>query len=145
MYWGKGGSTHKVLLDTMESKSFLPISSSSLTDCPHPLSHSRSIASLSIFYLYYHAKNSIDLDNCMLPLFLHPRCTRLSSFFHPYSVQLSNASVNHSHFFSSKLWNSLPASVFPTSYDLTWFKGEVSKHSSLPFGEFSRTCKGTGN
>ncbi|MPC55258.1 hypothetical protein E2C01_049190 [Portunus trituberculatus] len=30
--------------------------------------------------------------------------------------------------FTGKLWNSLPAPVFPTSYDLSSFKREVSSH-----------------
>ncbi|MPC17383.1 hypothetical protein E2C01_010237 [Portunus trituberculatus] len=66
----------------------------------------------------------------MPPLLLWPRFTWLSSSSHPYSVHLSNARVNQ-YFqsfipFSGKLWNSLPASVFPT-YDLTSFKREVSR------------------
>ncbi|MPC35890.1 hypothetical protein E2C01_029327 [Portunus trituberculatus] len=74
----------------------------------------------------------------MPPLFLRPRCTKLSSFSHSYSVQLPNARVNQ--YFQSfipfsvgKLWNSLLASVFPTSCDLTSFKREVSRHLSLFF------------
>ncbi|MPC53527.1 hypothetical protein E2C01_047422 [Portunus trituberculatus] len=65
----------------------------------------------------------------MPPLLLWPHYTRLSSSSHPYSVQLSNIRVNH-YFqsfipFSGKLWNSPPASVFPSSYDLTSFKRKV--------------------
>ncbi|MPC30754.1 hypothetical protein E2C01_024023 [Portunus trituberculatus] len=55
-----------------------------------------------------------------------------SSSSHSYSVQLSNTRVNQYSqlfiLFSGKLWNSLPASVFPSSYDLTSFKREVSRH-----------------
>ncbi|MPC22221.1 hypothetical protein E2C01_015231 [Portunus trituberculatus] len=42
---------------------------------------------------------------------LRPRCIKLSSSSHSYSVQLSG-----------KLWNSLPASLFLSSYNLTSFK-----------------------
>ncbi|MPC28612.1 hypothetical protein E2C01_021820 [Portunus trituberculatus] len=76
----------------------------------------------------------------MPPLLLQPCCTRLSSSFNPYSVQLFNTQVSkYSHSFipfSGKLWNSLPTSVFPSSYNLTYFKREVSRHLSLSFGEF---------
>ncbi|MPC16970.1 hypothetical protein E2C01_009814 [Portunus trituberculatus] len=74
----------------------------------------------------------------MSPLLLRPRCTRHSSSSHPYSVLLPNGRVNQysQSFipFSGKLWNSLPVSVFPTSYDLTSFKRKVSRHLSLSFG-----------
>ncbi|MPC75152.1 DNA ligase 1 [Portunus trituberculatus] len=46
-------------------------------------------------YCYFHANCSIDLANCMPSLLLWPRCTRLSSSSHPYSVQPSNTRVNH--------------------------------------------------
>ncbi|MPC79882.1 hypothetical protein E2C01_074435 [Portunus trituberculatus] len=50
--------------------------------------------------------------------------------FTPYSVQLSNARVSQysQSFipFTSKLWNSLPTSVFSLSYDLSSFKREIS-------------------
>ncbi|MPC50562.1 hypothetical protein E2C01_044391 [Portunus trituberculatus] len=71
----------------------------------------------------------------MTPLFLRPRCTKLSSSSHPYSVQPSNGGVNQDSQlvipFTGKLWNFLPASVFPTSYDLSSFNREVSRHLSL--------------
>ncbi|MPC80631.1 hypothetical protein E2C01_075215 [Portunus trituberculatus] len=62
----------------------------------------------------------------MPPLLLRPRCTRLSSPSHPYSGQLFSARVNQYSQtfipFTGKLWNSLPASVFLSSYDLSSFK-----------------------
>merc|ERR1712035_54179 len=82
----------------------------------------RSVASLSIFYRYLHGNCSSELANCMPPPLRRPRCTRLSLYSHPFSVQLSNARVNqHLHSvipFTGKLWNSLPESNFhlPTTY-----------------------------
>ena len=64
-----------------------------------------------------------------MPLLLpRPQCTRLASFSHPYSVHLSNARINQDSQsfipFSGKLWNSLPAYVFPPAFDLNSFKRE---------------------
>merc|ERR1712035_213996 len=73
------------------------------------------------------------LTACLQPL-PRPRRTRLSTLSHPYAVQPPNARVNqylHSFISSTgKLWNSLPLSVFPPSYDLNSFKREVSRHLS---------------
>ena len=121
-----GGSTHTALLNRVESKACRLINSSPLTDCLQPLSHCRNIASLALFYRYFHANCSSDLANCIPSLLQRPRCTRLASSSHPYSVHLCNARVTQSSQsfipFSGKLWNSLPASVFPPAYDLNCFK-----------------------
>ena len=127
-----GGSTHTALLDRVESKAFRLISSPPLTSCLLPLKSRRNVASLSIFYRYFHANCSSELANCMPPLLPRPRYTRLSLQAHPYTVQTPYARVNqylHSFIpFTGKLWNSLPASVFPPVYDLNAFKRGVSRH-----------------
>merc|ERR1712035_254448 len=82
-----GGSTHTVLLDRVESKAFRLINSPPLTDCLQPLLFRRNVASLSIFYRYFHANCSSELANCMPPPLMRPRCTRLSTLSHPYTVQ----------------------------------------------------------
>ena len=89
-----GGSTHTALLNWMESKAFRLINSAPLSDCLQLLSHRRNVASLALFYRYFHANCSSDLANCVPPLLPRPRCTRLASSSHPYSVHLSNARVN---------------------------------------------------
>ena len=143
VWWG---STHTALLNRVESKAFRLINYSSLVDCLQPLSHRRNIASLALFYRYFHANCSSDLANCVPPLLPRPRCTRLASSSPPYSVHLSNARVNQysqSFFpFSGKLWNSLPASIFPPAYDLNCFKREVSRHLSHSFGTWILTFQG---
>ena len=116
-----GGSTHRALLNRMESNAFRLINSSPLTDCLDSLSHRRNVASLSIFYCYFHADCSSELTNCMPRPFPRPRCRRISTSSHPYSVHLPNARDNqyiHSFIpYIDKFWNSLPLSVFPPAYD----------------------------
>ena len=127
-----GGSTRTALLNRVEYKTFRLIDSPPLTDCLDSLSHRRNVAYLSIFYRYIHADCSSEIANCMPPSLPRPRCTRLSTSSHPYSVNLSNARVNqylHSLIpITGKLWNSLPLSVFPPIYDLNSFKRGVSRH-----------------
>ena len=87
-----------------------------VSDCCDSLSHRRNVASLSIFYRYFHADFFSELANCMPPLLPRPRCLRLSTSSHLYSVHLPNARVNqylHSFIpYTGKLWNSLPLSIF---------------------------------
>merc|ERR1712035_79188 len=104
-----GGSTHTVLLDRVESKAFRLINSPPLTDCLQPLLFRRNVANLSIFYRYFHANCSSELANCMPPPLMRPRCTRLSTLSHPYTVQTPYTRVDqylHSFIpFTGKLWN----------------------------------------
>ncbi len=117
------------LVYTVESKAFRLISSPPLTSCLLPLKSRRNGTFLSIFYRYFHANCSSELGNCIPPLLPRPRCKRLSSQAHSYTVQTPYARVNQSFFpCTGKLWNSLPASVFPPVYDLNAFKRGVSRH-----------------
>ena len=89
-----GGSTYTALLNRVQSKAFRLINSPPRTDCLDSLSHQRNVASLSIFYRYFHGVCSSELTNCMPPPPpRQPRCTRLSTSSHPYFVNLSNARV----------------------------------------------------
>ena len=127
-----GGSTHTALLNRGESKAFRLNNSPPLSDCLDSLSHRRNVASLSIFYRYFHADWPSKPAKYMPPPLPRPRCTRLSTFSHPYSVHLPNARVNqylHSFIpYTGKLWNSFHLYVFPLAYDLNTFKRGVSRH-----------------
>ncbi len=125
-----GGSTHTALLNRVEFKAFRLINSPPLTDSILPLNLRSSVASLSIFYRYLHANCSSELANCKPPLLPRPRCTKLTSQAHPSTVQILYGRVDqHLHSFipvTGKLWNNLPLSTFPPSYDLNFFqKGSV--------------------
>ena len=129
-----GGSTHSVLLDRLESKAIRLIASPSLTTSLTPLCIRRSVASLSLFYRYYHNQCSSELSNCVPPPLRRSRNTRFSSQSHTFSVQLSNPRLNRFSqsffYFSAINWNSLPQHVFPSTYDLPTFKRRVAEHLS---------------
>merc|ERR1712002_782631 len=96
------------------------------------LSLRRKVASLSLFYRYYFGRCSLELASCIPPPLERPRNTRQSANAHRYSVSIANSRVNSfdNCFFpsTSKLWNSLPKSVFPNSYNLSSFKRQVYHH-----------------
>ena len=127
-----GGSTHTALLERVESRAFHLINSPALTNSLQSLSARRTVASLSLYYRYYNRHCSSELSDRIPPPLRRARATRLSTHSHPFSVQLSDPRLNryaHSFIYSTgKVWNTLPSSIFPTSFNLYTFKRRVSGH-----------------
>ncbi|KAL7632441.1 UNVERIFIED_CONTAM: hypothetical protein RMT77_017217 [Armadillidium vulgare] len=130
-----GGSTHTALLEKVESRAFRLINSPALTNSLQSLSSRRIVASLSLYYRYYNGHCSSELSRRIPPPLRRARATRLFTQSHPFSVQLSDPRLNRyalSYMYSTgKVWNTLPSSIFPTSYDLHTFKRRVSGHVGL--------------
>ena len=133
-----GGSPHVALLDKIERRALRIINAPALTSSCQPLSVRRDVASLSLFYRYYHQHCSTELHLCVPPPLRRARDTRLASTSHEFSLQLSNPRlriVGGSFFYrTGRLWNDLPSYVFPPSYDLGTFKRLVSGHLLHSFG-----------
>ena len=105
-----------------------------------PLSHRRNVASLSLFYRYFHGRCSDELHQMVPPLKKFGRRTRLANTSHQYVLDIPKAKSNfHSQSFfprTAGIWNRLPQSCFPDTYDLGLFKSRVHKfflHYSLTF------------
>ena len=127
-----GSSPAVFLLDRVQSKAIRLINDHSLTSSLDSLSLRREVASLSLFYRYYFGHCSAELrDRVPRPL-RRPRCTRQAVASHQYSVELCNHRIERCSdcFFpsTSVAWNSLPAAVFPASYNLSSFKRHVYHH-----------------
>ena len=127
-----GGSPYVRLLDGVERKAFRLINDADLTSNLDSLSLRRRVASLTIFYKYYFGNCSREIKSIMpLPL-LRPRNTRQASVSHTYCVRLEQARIDRydQSFipFTSRVWNSLPQSVFPDSFNISSFKRQVCRH-----------------
>ena len=95
------------------------------------LSHRRLVADLSIFYRYFHGHCSQEIKNIIPDPMRRVRTTRSSTHSHPFQVTLPNPrTLAHKSSFiprTSQLWNSLPPTSFPESYNLSSFKSNVNK------------------
>ena len=91
MSWGVQLTT---LLNRMGSKTFCLFNSPPQIDCLDFLRHRHNVASLSLFYRYFHTYCSSELANCMTPPLPWSHCTIRSTFSHLYFGHLFNARVN---------------------------------------------------
>ena len=125
-----GSSTHTDLLDRVETRAFRLINSPALTRPLQSLSERRTVAALSLYYRYYNKHCSSELSDRLPPPLRRPRATRLATQSHPFCVQLSyprlGLYMNSFMYTMSEVWNRLPSSVFPTTFDLPTFKRRVS-------------------
>ena len=124
-----GSSLYTSLLDRVESKAICLIGDPSMTSTLDPLSLRRKVVSLSLFYCYYFGQCSEKLAACIPPPMAQSHSTQQASFSNNYCVELPNARIDQfsDGFFpsTSRLWNSLPSSVFPASLNLSFFKRQV--------------------
>ena len=116
----------------VDSRAFRLINAPLLTSQLPSLKLRRDVASLSLFYRYYFGRCSDELYYCVPGPKNWGRNTRLASASHEFCVEVGNPRIDRygACFFpyTANLWNSLPPSVFPSSYNLSSFKSRVYKH-----------------
>ena len=131
------GSSNQALagLDRIQNRLQGLVSEELFSTLP-PLSHRRNVATLALFYRYFHGKCSDELHS-LVPLERNFRVrTRfaMTSKSHPHFLTVPRTRCNfHADSFIPrvcKLWNELPRESFPAEYDLQTFKSRVNKHLS---------------
>ena len=129
--WGGAPKSTLCLLDKVQSKAIRLINNPNLTKSLQPLSHRRLVGDLSIFYRYFSGHCSQDIIDIIPVPLRRVRTTRSSTHSHPFQVSLPNPrTLSHKSSFiprTCNLWNVLPSSCFPESYNLPSFKSNVNK------------------
>ena len=131
--------------DEVQSKAIRLINNPNLTKSLQPLSHRRLVGDLSIFYRYFNGHCSQEIRDIIPVPLRRVRTTRSSTHSHPFQVSLpTSRTLSHKSSFiprTCNLWNVLPSSCFPKSYNLPSFKSKINKLdlislSSWPFAFF---------
>ena len=129
--WGGASKSTLRLLDKIQSKAIRLINNPNLTKSLQPLSHGRLVGYLSIFYRYFHRHCSQEIGEIIPVPLRRVRTTRSSTHSHPFQVSLPNPrTLSHKSSFiprTCNLWNVLPSSCFPESYNLLSFKSNINK------------------
>ena len=129
--WGGAPKSTLCLLDKVQSKAIRLINNPNLTKSLQPLSHRRLVGDLSIFYRYCNGHCSQEIRDIIPVPLRRVRTTRSSTHSHPFQVSLPNPrTLSHKSSFiprTCNLWNVLPSSCFPESYNLPSFKSNVNK------------------
>ena len=134
--WG-GASKHSLAtLDAIQKRAIKLIGDPALADSLDSLAHRRTISALSLYYRYFHGVCSVELKSIITPKTVFTRNTRFSNAQHPFAVKLENnrtsAFANSFIPMTSRDWNSLPATVFPATYNLQLFKTHIDRYLQLP-------------
>ena len=85
--WARAPSCHLSLLDRVQ-KRIVNLVDEELGSSLQPLSHRRSVASLCLFYRYFHGKCATSVSDLVPPVRVFKRETRLSACSHPYTLAL---------------------------------------------------------
>ena len=119
----------------MQFRGGLLIGHPALTDTLDSLAHRRSVSALSLFYRYYHGFCSDEIKSIIPPNASFVRNTRFSKIQRPYALKLdtnrTNTFANSFIPMASRDWNSLPPTVFPTTYNLQSFKSSIHRYLQL--------------
>ena len=129
--WGGAPKSTLCLLDKVQSRAIRLIYNPNLTKSLQLLSHRRLVEDLSIFYGYFHGLCSQEIREIISVPLRRVRSTRSSTHSHPFRASLPNPrTLSHKSPFILKtcnLWDVLPSSCFPESYNLQSFKSKINK------------------
>ena len=100
------------------------------------LGHRRNVSCIVLLYKYYIGKCSSELSELISPPQVFGRKTRMSGRSHAFTVAITSHRTTHyreNSFFTrtARLWNDLPANIFPECFNISVFKARVNQHFLL--------------
>lgn len=122
------------LLDSIERRAMKLVNDPTLLHPSQTLEHRRNVGDLCLFYRYFNGRCADSISNIVPSLASFSRNTRFSQASHRFTVALPTCRTSiHKGSFMNRaayMWNSLPESLFPISYNMNSFKSTVHRHLS---------------
>ena len=113
--WAGAPTCYLELLDKLQKQIYRTVGPS-LVASLEPLACHQNVASLSLFYMYYFGRCSLELAQLVPLPFSQGRSTRCSDRLHDFSVTIprcyKDVYVNSFLPHTARLWNSLPLEAF---------------------------------
>ena len=136
LIYGEAASRHSLAtLDAIQKRAIKLIGDPALTNSLNSLAHRRIISALFLYYKYYHGVCSDELKSIIHSKALFIRNKRFSKAQNHFSVKMNKnrtrAFFNSFIPMNSSDWNSLPATVFPATYNLQLFKTHIHRYLQL--------------
>jgi hypothetical protein len=130
--WVSAPPSTSIVVERLQKKAFRLIDDMNVTNRIDTLEHRRIVGAVTLFYRYYYGECSSELLDLIPPLHSSILVSRLSAQAHPYVVasEFCRTVKFRGTFFSVaiRLWNRLPAHVFPPIYDPQLFKKNIHVH-----------------
>ena len=127
--WVGAPPTTLNLVERLQNRAFRLIGDISITNRIESLEHRRKVGAVTLFYRYFYGQCSAELLGIIPPLHNSVIVTRKAAQAHPYVVtaRFCRTVKYRGTFFSTaiRLWNNLPAHVFPLQYDPQTFKENI--------------------
>ena len=117
--------------DSVQRRAVRIVDDSNLTNGIEPLGLRRDFASLCVFYRLYNGLCSEELFEMMPTATFYHRTARHRQGVHPHTLEPKwSRTVRFQRNFlprTLRLWNELPAEVFPQAYSMGFFKRGVNR------------------
>ena len=130
--WARASKSALDFVDRIQSRALQLKGDDRVASSITCLGHRRNVSCIVLFYKYYLGKCSSGLSD-LIPLpQVFTRNTRFSGRSHAYTVATMSHRTMHyrkNSFFTrtARLWNNLPADIFPTSFNISLFKERIKQ------------------
>ena len=133
--WADASKSALAFVTRIQSQALKLIGDDRVVSSITSMGHRRNVSCI-LFYKYYFGKCSSGLSELIPPHQVFTRNTKLSDRSHAFTFATMTHRTTHyreNSFFTrtARLWNDLPANIFPECFNISVFKARVNQHFLL--------------